>query len=307
MPNPAYLITATGTPLDVEERLHEEGLERHLADQWHAGIDGILIAGSMGLMQMLRAKTYRALVQRSAELSRGQGEVLIGVGDIGFVRTRERIEVACQHRIDGVVAVAPYFFRFPQGQMVDYFSALADVSPVPLYLYDLPARTGVEIDMSSYERLAKHPNIKGAKISGRIEIARQLIQQYGDKFRVIVAEPQSLADLLAEGVTNHLDGIFAVAPHWLKELSSAAEVGDWQEAAAIQTRVNRLLDLLRSQQSVFGAFTAMMNARGIPGNFHAAPSPALNEAERSALLATDIMQELLQVPSTGKRETSSSL
>jgi dihydrodipicolinate synthase/N-acetylneuraminate lyase len=54
----SYLITAIGTPLDDEENLREEGLALHLDDQWQAGIHGILVAGSMGLMQMLRERTY---------------------------------------------------------------------------------------------------------------------------------------------------------------------------------------------------------------------------------------------------------
>ena len=136
----------------------------------------------------------------------------MGVGDASWARTLERIETVCRFPIDGVVALAPYLFRFPQREMIDYFQSLADASPVPLYLYDLPVRTGVEIDLSTYEILAKHPNIRGAKVSGRIEIARELVKRFGDRFRVIVAEPKSLDVLLREGLHAHLDGIFAVAP-----------------------------------------------------------------------------------------------
>ena len=85
-----YLITAIGTPLDADEHLCQEGLEQHLADQAQAGIDGILAAGSMGLMQMLRGDTYETLARRCSELWHGKGELLLGVGDAGCVRTLER-------------------------------------------------------------------------------------------------------------------------------------------------------------------------------------------------------------------------
>jgi 4-hydroxy-tetrahydrodipicolinate synthase len=289
----AYLITAIGTPLESDERLHEPGLEQHLEDQWSAGINGVLVAGSMGLMQMLRDETYLKLVRRSVEISRGRGEILVGVGDASWVRTRDRIEAVCKNRIDGIVAVAPYFFRFSQEQMVDYFRTIADYSPVPLYLYDLPARTGVELDLGTYEALIQHPNIRGAKISGRIDVARELTGRFGDTFRIIVAEPQMIVELLGQGMVQHLDGIFAVAPRWFTALARSAKDGDWEAAQNHQQRINNLLDLLRSSRSVFGCFTALMNARGISGRFHAAPGPPLNADEQTALFGADIVQDLL--------------
>jgi 4-hydroxy-tetrahydrodipicolinate synthase len=295
--NLAKIITATGTPLDADERLHREGLELHLHDQWSAGIDGVLVAGSMGLMQMLRDETYRELVELAAKFCHGKGELLIGVGDASFARTRERIELACRSPVDGVVALPPYLFRFPQDQMVDYFRALADASRVPLYLYDLPVRTGVALDIETYELLAKHPNIVGAKVSGRLDVARQLLGRLPERFRIIAAEPQVLDVLLKEKFHGHLDGIFSVAPHWTVKIAQAAAADDWQRAAAYQSRLCALLELLRAQPSVMGAFTAMMNARGLPGRYHAAPFPTLDDAQREALLIAPAMQELLQVPS----------
>lgn len=177
--------------------------------------------------------------------------------------------------------------------MVVYFSTLADISRVPLYLYDLPVRTGVALEMSTYERLASHPNIRGAKISGRLEIARELIHRLDDSFRIIVAEPQIMCDLIREGISNHLDGIFAVGPHWFMELARAADTQDWSQATHIQSRANQLLELLRSSPSVFGAFTAMMNARGIPGNFHASPARTLGEPEKKKLLENDLLKQLV--------------
>ena len=73
--NQTRFITAIGTPLTEDEQLHEEGLEIHLQDQWSHGIGGILIAGSMGAMQLLTDQTYRCLVERSVELSTGCGAI----------------------------------------------------------------------------------------------------------------------------------------------------------------------------------------------------------------------------------------
>ena len=68
--NQPYFITAIGTPLTQEEQLHEEGLAVQLEDQWAAGIDGILVAGSMGAMQLLSDETYRRLHSSKSDYRR---------------------------------------------------------------------------------------------------------------------------------------------------------------------------------------------------------------------------------------------
>ena len=74
-----YFIGALCTPMHEDETLHEEGLEIHLYDQWSNGIQGTLVGGTMGFMQMLRDQTYRDLIRRSVEIASGKLEVLVGV------------------------------------------------------------------------------------------------------------------------------------------------------------------------------------------------------------------------------------
>ena len=78
--NAPLLISATGTPLTDRECLHVEGLRQHLDDQWTHGINGVLIAGTMGLLQLLTDQTYRDLVRRSVEFSARRGEHKIARG-----------------------------------------------------------------------------------------------------------------------------------------------------------------------------------------------------------------------------------
>ena len=79
-------------------------------------------------------------------------------------------------------------------------------------------------------------------------------------------------------------------------IARAAGSGNWKRAAEYQAKVIKLRDLLVESRSIMGAFTAIMNARDIPGNFHAAPCSALDESARQRLLSTPIMKELLDAP-----------
>ena len=285
------LISAVGTPLTSDERLHSEGLEAILSAQWASGIDGVLVAGTMGLLQLLREETYAQLVEESVPLCRGKGELLIGVGDAGFARTADRIRYTNRFAIDGVVVVTPYLVRFQRAELADYFLALADVARAPLYLYDLPSLTGVRLETDLVLELSQHPNIAGIKCSGSLEDALDLIQRADPSFRVIVAQADRVDALCQQGIHHHLDGVFSLVPEWTNNIARAAENEDWAAAAAAQRLVSETLKVLH-QYGVFPAYSALMGARGISGSFAPKPFRTLDEARRSELLESPLVESL---------------
>jgi len=290
-----YFITAMGTPLTADEQLHEAGLDAQFADQFNNGIKAYLMAGTMGLMQLLTDKTYQRLIERSVAWCSGKAELMIGAGDAGFARTRDRISIINQYKVDGVVVLAPYFIQFSQAELLDYYRSLADVSKAPLYLYDLPQRTHSKIEMSTVLELAKHPNIKGIKVSDELTYTRQLIDTLGRlglPLRVIIAQPDLMDMTIRHGIYEQLDGMFIMAPEWVSAIGQCAARGDWEGAARNQQYLSRLKQVL-IRYTIFPAATAVMNFRGIPGNFAPRPYLALSEARRAELLQEPIVQQLV--------------
>jgi 4-hydroxy-tetrahydrodipicolinate synthase len=298
----ATLISAIGTPLTEDELLHEEGLAAHIDDQWSGGINGLLVAGTMGLLQLLRDPTYEALVRRSVEFGRGKGEILAGAGDCGFARTRDRIAFLNTQKIDGVVVLAPYFVTFNQSELLDYYRALADASRAPLYLYDLPQRTRCKIELSTALALSKHPNIRGIKCSDEPSYARDLRDALDDagqaEFRLVIAQPALVDVFIRGGFREHLDGMFAIAPRWTADIARCAQRGEWEAAGAFQRRMNALKHLV-VRHGVFPTMTAILNARGIPGSFSPRPLKPLDAAARETVLADATVTELLAADATG--------
>lgn len=295
------LICAVGSPLTADDNLHLDGFAAHLEDQWRPAVEGVLVGGTMGLMQLLPEPAYRQLVTHAAKCCAGRGELLVGVGDTSFARTRDRIRLLNDLPVDGAVALSPFLVRFSQAELADYFEALAGVSKHPLFLYDLPVLVGVKLELPTVLRLAKHPNIAGIKCSCDYGWTRQLQDLAPARFRVIVASAD-LVDVLAHhGVREQLDGIFSVAPHWSSAIAEAANAGDWELAAAHQRRLSTLLRVVK-QYGVFQSMTAILNGRGIPGNFAPAPMRVLSDAERASLLDEPIVRDLLKpAPQTTQR------
>lgn len=286
----ACLLGAIGTPLDERENLHVEGLSRHLDEQWNHGVAGVLIGGTMGCLPLLGNETYAELVRQSIPICAHRAETFVGIGDTSFRRTCDRIQVLNRFRVDGVLVITPYFLPFTQEELMDYFRQLADQSRNPLYLYDIPSRIGVQLDLATVVALAKHPNIGGIKCSGNPERARQLIGEVDGRFRVIVAAIDQLEPCLRDGISQHLDGMFALMPHWADKTMSASEQGNWDAVRYYAARFRHLLTTMRKLGS-FAAYTALTRLRGIPGNFAPAPLRQLNADEIEMLRNDPMIQD----------------
>ena len=294
----ARFIGALGTPLDEDECLLEASLEKHLHEQWSNGMRGVLVAGTMGIMQLLRDQTYVSLVKYSVEFSAGRGDVFVGAGDTGFARTRDRIICLNQFAVDGVFVITPYFLKFGQAELLDYYRALASLSKHPLYIYDAPARTGTKLDFETVERLAEHPNIHGIKCTCGVEWTRELIGRVDARFRVIPSALQEMHVLLRAGITQHLDGLFGLMPNWTAAIAQAADLKDWDRVDELKNRFVRLFELVRRFGS-FASYTAIVNARGIPGNFAPAPLKPLSTADRDVLLCDNLFHHESKTPLRG--------
>jgi 4-hydroxy-tetrahydrodipicolinate synthase len=305
----ANLISAVGTPLDESESIHAEGLVRLLDLQWKAGINGVLVAGTMGLLQLLRDQTYAELVKHSVDYCKGKGKILIGVGDASFARTADRINYVNDFAVDGVVVLAPYLVKFRRDELLDYYRALASIARAPLFLYDLPSLTGVKLDVPMVVELSQHPNIAGIKCSGNLSDTMELIACADSNFRVVVAQADQVDILCQQGVLDQLDGVFSLVPEWTVEIVAAAEVGDWIAAAEAQRKLNEILRLLR-EYGVFPAYHELLRERGIPGLFAPKPFRLLSEAKQQSLVTQPIVDSLrnLRKHRTGgnSKETSHS-
>lgn len=297
-------ITAIGTPLTEEEDLHEAGLEAHLSDQLAAGISGFLVGGTMGLMQLLSDATYRQLAERSVQMVRGRVPVYIGAGDASFARTRDRILYLNTLDIDGVVILSPYLLTFSQEELIGYYTALAAVSRAPVYLYDLPILTRTKLRIETVVELSRHPNIRGIKCSDEAAMLRQLFDALqaeaaarpgAPPFHLFAAQPDMIDVLLRYGIRSHLDGIYTLAPTWVVQIGALADQGRWEEAATYQQKLYLIRRLL-IRCGVFPTMTAILNARGIPGNFAPRPYRPLSEKEQEAVLSDPAAREVLEPP-----------
>ncbi|MCC9605550.1 dihydrodipicolinate synthase family protein [Blastopirellula sp. JC732] len=289
---PTRLISAICTPVDFNGDLHVAGLAAHIEAQIAAGIDGLLVAGTMGLMQLQTDATYQRLIDESVGIVAGRTELWVGVGDAGYQRTLERIRIAERQPVDGLVILTPYLMKFDEEELLRYYLNLADAANKPLFLYDLPGLTGTALSMELIEQVVAHPNIHGLKCTRTWEWTVELWERFGGKTRVVPAQPERVADLVRLGVPDNLDGLFAIFPNQSRALADAADRGEWEEAASLQADLNSFLEVIRAKH-LFGAVTCVMNEMGTEGLMAPEPYYQLSAEEKEAFLSNPTIHRVI--------------
>jgi 4-hydroxy-tetrahydrodipicolinate synthase len=272
-------LTALVTPFDRDGDLDVTALRRLVRWQVLAGIDGLVPVGTTGEAPTLTADERDRVIALTVETvaeapARRRVPVVAGTGTNDTAATVAATRRAAALGADAALVVAPYYNR-PDGRMLDaHFRAVADDGDLPIVVYNVPSRTGTNVPVDVFLRLAEHPRVVAVKeASGNLEqIARICRERPGD-VAVLAGDDAWTLPVLALGG----DGVVSVAsnevPGELVELCSAAIAGDWDRARAIHERWLPLF---------------LANFAGAPN-----PVPVKAALRRMGLLDTDAVRQPL--------------
>jgi len=234
------VITALITPLR-DGNVDEAALERLLERQIAAGIHGVVAVGTTGEGGGLTIEEHKRVTAICVRVSAGRIKVIAGAGSPA---TYESIDLAAHGKAcgaDGALVVTPYYNRPSQDGLLAHFEAVADAVQLPLILYNVPARTGVDLSNESVARLSAHPNIVGLKDAtgdmGRVSWMHANIMGVTDQFDLISGDDHSFPGYMAHGGVGLISVSSNVAPEAMVALYDALAVGDYATARAWQDRL----------------------------------------------------------------------
>ena len=234
--------TALVTPFTTTGILDEDGVRRLARRQIDEGVHFLVPCGTTGESPTLSQEEKTLIVQICVEEARGKVPVLAGAGGYD---TREVIHAARQMEragADGLLSVTPYYNKPTPDGLVQHYKAITESTSLPVILYNVPGRTGCNIDMNTLTRLAAIPNVIGVKeASGNMQQACEYVRAVPDDFIVLSGEDAITLPIMSIGGRGVICVVSNEVPHEMSQLVEAAERGDYVAARNIHQRLLPLM------------------------------------------------------------------
>jgi 4-hydroxy-tetrahydrodipicolinate synthase len=282
--------TALITPFTRTGAVDEVGVKRLARRQIDGGVHFLVPCGTTGEAPTLSDDERSRVVELVVEEAAGRVPVLAGAGGYD---TREVVHAARTMEkagVQGLLSVTPYYNKPTPEGLYQHFKAIADATALPIVLYNVPGRTGCNIDAATCARLATIPTVIGVKeASGNIQQMAEICRVVPDDFIVLSGDDAVTLPLMAMGGR----GIISVAsneiPTEMSQLVEAAERGDYQTARQIHTKILPLM-LGNFIESNPGPVKFAMAAMGLCEEVFRLPMVSPRPASQEKLLA--ILKEL---------------
>ena len=238
------LGTALVTPFTKSGEMDEKAVRRLGRRQIDSGTHFLVPVGTTGENPTLEVSERLRMVEILVDEAKGQVPVLAGCG--GY-NTREIVHLAKDMQkagADGLLSVTPYYNKPTQDGIVQHFKAIADATPLPIVLYNIAGRTGVNIETPTVAKLAQVPNIIGVKeASGSLSQMCDVLRSAPSDFIVLSGDDALTLPLMAVGGRGVISVVSNEIPKEMSQMVEAAERNDFAAARAIHNRIINLMQI----------------------------------------------------------------
>ncbi len=267
------IVPPTTTPLTEYETIDRDAVGRLMDWFVDAGVTAVFALGSSGEGPGLTREMRLEMVDACADALGGRLPLLAGVSSPSFQESVLQAGEVAERGADAVVATCPYYFLYGQQQLFDYFTALADASPLPLLVYDIPSRSDNELEIDTVLRLADDERIVGLKDStGNIERGIGIVNALGgrDDFVMMQGSERLLAPALLMGYQGAVMGMANACPKLCVALHEAGTAGDVARTRELQETLNGVFPYFfaaepgtRNVGSIVGAMKTAQELQGL--------------------------------------------
>ena len=269
------------TPFDASGDVDHDALAELVNWVEARGVDFLVPCGSNGEAELLTADERRSVVKTVVDAA--SVPVLAGTGSPGLRETLEATESAAEAGADAALVVTPFYYDHDQDALEAYYRELAGDSPLPVYLYSVPAYTGVRLEPKTVDALAGHPNVAGMKDShadiGEFTRTRQRVAD--ETFDLMVGSASVLAAALDAGASG---GVVALANLLPEETSEVYRRHAEDPATARRTNAD-LVEMNTAITATYGVpgLKYAMRRRGAPAGQPRAPHRPPDETAKAHL------------------------
>jgi 4-hydroxy-tetrahydrodipicolinate synthase len=275
------IIPPIGTPVTSDERVDEKGLRNLVNYLIEGGVHGIFVNGTMGCFALLSDAEQMRLIDIVVDEVKGRVPVIAGVSDSGTKRVIGKIKEVGKLSVDYITAVPPYYYKLTQEQGKNFFRDMANASEVPVYLYNNPYLTNLDLDIASIVELADEPNIIGLKETNQdVNRWTNLFDALkGKDFDLFFGTELLIPQCLMMGANGVIGGAHNIAPRIAADLYDAFIAKDYETAFAKSRDLKKVCEVFQVGD-IWGGFEAALQLLGICDKTTIAPYLACDEEGR---------------------------
>ena len=276
--------TALVTPMTEAGQVDYAAVERLVDYQLKGGIDALIVCATTGEAPTLQDDEHIEVIRVVAQQVAGKIPVIAGTGSN---YTDHAVEMSIKARdvgANGLLCVTPYYNKCTQRGLIESFTKIANATELPMIVYNVPGRTGVNIRPATYEKLAEHPRIVGIKeANGDISSVVDTMARCGDKIDMYSGNDDQIVPILSMGGIGCISVLSNILPAETRDICTRWFAGDAAGAAALQLRYKPLVDALFSEVNPIPVKAALA-AMGLCGETARLPLTAMEDAARANLL-----------------------
>lgn len=259
-------ITALVTPFK-NQQLDEEGLAQNIRFQIASGVNGILALGTTGEASTLSSDEQERVVSIALREAKGKVPLWVGTGSYCTKQTIEKTQRAKDMGANGVLIVTPYYNKPTQEGVYRHFEAISKAVEIPILLYNIPGRCGINIETATLLKIAALPNIVGVKdATGNVqqagEVIHSVVKKYPD-FKVFCGDDALTLPMMSLGAVGIISVVSNLIPTQIVALTNAALQGDFDLARQIHFQLHSLYKVAFIETNPVPIKTAM-NLCGMP-------------------------------------------
>lgn len=276
------VCTAMVTPF-LDGEINYPMLQILLKRQIDAGIPAVVLSGTTGESPTLTDPEKFELFRRSKAFVGNAMQIIAGTGSNCTAHTIELCQAALEAGADALLVVSPYYNKATADGLIAHYAAIAEATPLPVILYNVPGRTGLDMPVSVYETLSQIPNIAGVKeASTDIGKILQIRARCPKHFSVWCGNDQLTVPTMSLGGAGVISVLSNLLPEQMNLMTHAAMHGDYATASAMQCRLLPWTDFLTCEVNPIPIKAAMAHA-GLDCGIGRLPLTPLSAANQEKL------------------------
>ena len=233
------------TPMNSDGSVNYDTLGKILEYQIENGTDAVFTCVTTGESAVLDHTEHCDVISYTVEKVNGRVPVVAGTGSNDTRYAVELTKTAKELGVDAVLSVTPYYNKASQNGLIKHFTTIADSTDLPMILYNVPSRTGCNIQLSTYKELAKHENIVATKeASDNVGLAAQILAECGDDLAVYSGCDDLTVPLMSLGGKGVISVFANVMPKEMHEITTLMLEGKTAQAAKLHLKYLKLMNTL---------------------------------------------------------------